>query len=289
MISEKKIQEAACRMQKREITQYAIYRKLSAIAKKKKNRDILQSIAGREKSQYEFWKRLTGRDASPRRIKVSLYFLMARILGPSFTLRLMENEKSFTMQAYRKLKAFDGDSEEFIRKGEAEELDILKLIDEEKMKYTDSMILGLNDGLVELVGGLAGFTFALQEAKLIAAAGLIMGVAGAFSLAGSEYLSTIDKGDKNPVKASVYTGVVYFIIVALLILPFLIHVNPFFNLAVSLLVAVFVIALFNFYVSVAKGVSFRKRFIPMISIGMGVAVFNFVLGLGIRELLGISP
>jgi len=70
---------------------------------------------------------------------------------------------------------------------------LIDLISEERLKYVSSIVLGLNDALVELTGALAGFTFALQKPGLIALAGLITGIAASFSMAASEYLSTKSK------------------------------------------------------------------------------------------------
>ena len=50
-----------------------------------------------------------------------------------------------------------------------------------------SVVLGLNDALVEFVGMLAGLTFALQNTQIIAVAGLITGVAASLSMGSSEY------------------------------------------------------------------------------------------------------
>ena len=38
---------------------------------------------------------------------------------------------------------------------------LLQLLDEEKLRYTGSIVLGLNDVLVEPTGALAGLTLAL--------------------------------------------------------------------------------------------------------------------------------
>ena len=45
------------------------------------------------------------------------------------------------------------------------------MLDEERLQYTGSMVLGLNDALVELTGALAGLTFAFQNLRLVALAG----------------------------------------------------------------------------------------------------------------------
>ena len=51
------------------------------------------------------------------------------------------------------------------------------------------MVLGLNDALVELTGTLAGLTFALANARLVALAGIITGIAATLSMAASNYLA----------------------------------------------------------------------------------------------------
>jgi len=94
------------------------------------------------------------------------------------------------------------------------------MIDEDRLRYTGSMVLGLNDAIVELTGALAGFTLALQHTRIIAMAGVIMGIAASLSMAASEYLETKDENDgKDPIKAASFTGIAYIMVVILLISP----------------------------------------------------------------------
>ncbi len=285
---DKKTKKEIVAIQRKEITHYAIYKRLNAAVEGSDNKKIMNKIAENELEQYRFWKEFSKKDLKPNKLKVMAYVLMAKTLGLNFALKLMEKEASLTKETYLKLQGVNHGVKATIKDGEAREQDILELIDEDKMKYTDSMILGLNDGLVELLGGLAGFTFALQDAKLIAVSGLIMGIAGSLSMGGSEYLSTTDKRDKSPVKASIYTGVTYFTIVVLLIFPFMIFTNPFFSLLITFLIAVLAIAFFNYYITVAKNIAFKERFFPMLSIGVGVAIINFIVGLTVRKIFNIG-
>ena len=86
----------------------------------------------------------------------------------------------------------------------------IDLIDEERLRYVRSMVLGLNDALVELTGALAGFTLAFRNTRLIAMAGFITGIAASLSMATSEYLSTkSEESSRDPLKASAYTGSAY--------------------------------------------------------------------------------
>ena len=68
------------------------------------------------------------------------------------------------------------------------------MLDEERLRYVGSIMLGLCDALVELTGSLAGFTFALQNNRLVALSGLIVGISATFSMASSEFLSAKSEG-----------------------------------------------------------------------------------------------
>jgi VIT1/CCC1 family predicted Fe2+/Mn2+ transporter len=59
-------------------------------------------------------------------------------------------------------------------------------------------------------------------------------------------------------------------------------------LIVTMLTAIFIILVFNFYVSVAKDVSFRKHFLEMAGLSMGVAALSFGIGILVREILGVE-
>jgi VIT1/CCC1 family predicted Fe2+/Mn2+ transporter len=52
--------------------------------------------------------------------------------------------------------------------------------------------------------------------------------------------------------------------------------------------AVLVILFFNYYISVAKDLNFKKRFWEMFIISMGVAALSFGIGYLIRIFIGID-
>ena len=51
-----------------------------------------------------------------------------------------------------------------------------------RLEYMGSVVLGLNDALVEFTGALAGFTLALSDSRLTALTGSITGIAAALSI-----------------------------------------------------------------------------------------------------------
>jgi VIT1/CCC1 family predicted Fe2+/Mn2+ transporter len=179
--------------------------------------------------------------------------------------------------------------EAWLQDEEDHEHQLLGMLEEERLHYAGSVVLGLNDALVELTGALAGLTLALQNTKLIALSGLITGIAASLSMAASEYLSTRSEGtEKHPLRAAVYTGIAYIVTVLLLVLPYLLFANYYLDLALTLSVAVLIIAVFNFYISVAKDEPFGRRFAEMALLSFSVAAISFGIGFVARQLLGVE-
>lgn len=275
--------------QRNEITEHHIYLRLAKVTKDAANREVLNRIATDEMRHYEQLKKATGQDVAPDRFKVWKYVAIARILGLTFGIKLMEAGEADAQESY------GGYENEFEPAGlmasdeNDHEQELIGLIDEERLRYTGSIVLGLNDALVELTGTLAGFTLALQNTKLIALTGLIAGIAAGLSMAVSEYFSTQAEGtEQHPVKAAVYTGVAYFITVLVLIAPYLIFKNYYVCLGITLMLSVLVIASFNYYIAVAKDLDFRKRFMEMTILSLSVAAISFFVGLLLRKFTGIE-
>ena len=194
----------------------------------------------------------------------------------------MENSEKYAQEAYRQTHLED--LQKIARDEEIHESRLIELIDEEGLNYMSSVVLGLNDALVEFTGALAGYTFALQHAKLVALTGAITGIAAALSMAASEYLSTRTENNvhKNALKAAVYTGIAYVITVVVLIS------NVYWGLGVCLFGALVIIAIFNYYYSIVKTESFRHRFTEMAIISIGIAAISFLIGYALRVFTGIE-
>jgi VIT1/CCC1 family predicted Fe2+/Mn2+ transporter len=286
---DKKLKKQLLIAQRNEITEHHIYRKLSQCIKDANNREVLKRIADDELRHNNFWKQHTGTEIEPDRFKVWKYCFMARLLGLTFSIKLMEQGEKGAQENYSSMTDTIAEARQIADDENRHEQELIRLIDEERLKYVSSMILGLNDALVELTGALAGFTLALKNTRLIAMAGLITGIAASFSMAASEYLSTkSEKGDKNPLKSSVYTGTAYVCTVILLIFPFLVFPNVFFCLGFSLFNAVFIILIFTYYISVAQEIPFWKRFSEMALISLGIAALTFGIGYIIRIFFDIE-
>jgi len=289
MILNDKIKKEIINIQKSEISEYFIYKKLSNSIKDANNKKILENISNEELKHYNLWKEYSKEEVKPDKLKIWKYFIISKIFGITFGLKLMEKGEEKAQIKYKEISKYVPIAENIEKDENEHEKQILNLIEEEKLKYVGSMVLGLNDALVEFTGTLAGLTFALQNTSLIAMAGLIAGIAASFSMAASEYLSTkAEEGSREPLKASIYTGIAYIFTVLFLIFPYLIFINPYFSLIFTIFNAVIVIFIFTFYISIAKDISFKKRFLEMISISLGIATLSFLIGFLVRILLGIE-
>ena len=123
---------------------------------------------------------------------------------------------------------------------------------------------------------------------LIGVVGLITGIAASLSMASSEYLAKKAEEFDKPLKASFYTGLSYILAVLMLVFPFFILANPFVALAISLIFAILIIFIFTFFISVVKERDFKKLFLEMAIISMGIAGISFAIGWFIKAFMNIG-
>ncbi|MDD7795705.1 VIT1/CCC1 transporter family protein [Clostridium sp. 'White wine YQ'] len=277
-------------VQKEEITAYHIYNNIAKKIKSDSNKKILENIANDEKKHSAIWMKYTHKDTSPNKLKVFWYTLISQILGFTFAIKLMERSEEISAKYYALLSKEIPEALKILQEEERHEDELIAMLDEEKLKYVGSIVLGLNDALVEITGTLAGLILAIQNTKIIALLGLVTGISATISMASSDYLASRSEGRKDAAKSATYTGMSYIVTVILLVLPFLIFNNSQYILAtiVMVITTLLIIAAFNYYISVAQGAPFKKRFFEMASISIGVSFIAFIIGVAIKHFLGIS-
>jgi len=276
-----------------EKTEMEVYRRLANREKNSENKKIFEKISLQENNHYNILKEKTNEDVNYSIIRVQFHVLTAIFLGLTFSLKLMEKIEQNAAAEYRDLGYDDIAKEE-----DEHEKELLSLLEEDALNYLSSIILGLSDALVELTGALAGLTLAFQELRIVALAGLVTGISASFSMAASEFLATKEENEnRSPIKAALFTGLSYIVTVLLLVTPYLIldsdnqvifglepHLQA---LIITFIIGLFIIALFNFYVSVAQDKSFKGKFIEMGLILLVVTFISFLIGLVLRESFGI--
>ena len=277
-------------MQQNELDESIIYKNIAAFAKGRENRRTLMRLSKEELAHCQVWKSYTGEELKPNRAKVLRYTLIARIFGFTFAVKLMERGEEHAQTEYELLAREVPESIEIRQQEEEHEQALLAMLDEERLQYVGSMVLGLNDALVELTGSLAGFAFALQNNRLIALSGLIVGISATFSMASSEFLAARSEGRTDALKSCSYTGIAYLLTVVALIAPYLLLPAGAFIPALILMlgVVIAIIAGFTYYTSVAQDQPFKRRFAEMALISVSVAVLSFVVGVLAKRFLGVE-
>jgi VIT1/CCC1 family predicted Fe2+/Mn2+ transporter len=249
---------------------------------------VLSEIAAGEKKHYRFWKEYTGKDVTPNKLRFYFYILIAKLAGLTFALKLMEGVEEVKEEKYENLSIVIPNLVGMVKDERRYELGLLSMVDEKRLRYIGSIVLGINDALVELTGALAGFTLALGQSRVVVATGMITGIAASFSMGISEYLSTqAETTERNALRSGIYTGGMYFLVVVLLVFPFLLPLGVVLSLATTLFMAVVIIYIFSFYISVTQGLNFRKRFLQMATLSLGVASLTFLVGFFVQKFLGV--
>ncbi|NCC87610.1 MAG: rubrerythrin family protein [Clostridia bacterium] len=284
------IKKLILKMQKNEVKGYFVYNNIAKRAKNDENKRVLEQIAKDEKSHADLWQQFTGINIKVSPIVIWLYTVISVILGFTFTIKLMERGELKDSKLYKKLENEVPQAKQIAQDEERHEQELFGLLDEERLKYVGSMVLGLSDALVELTGTLAGLTFALGNNKIVALSGLITGISATLSMASSEYLSAKSEGRQDALKSATYTGFAYVVTVAFLILPYLILPanSTLIALIVMLFIALFIIFAFNIYLSVAQDLNFKSHFSEMAIISMSVAGLSFIIGLIVKHFLGVE-
>lgn len=289
---DQQLKKSLLKLQKNELSEYLVYKKLASRLKNDHNRDVLERIANDEFEHFKFLKRYTQEDIKPRRFKIFWYVLISRIFGLSFGLKLMEKGEDLASRIYNDLASQIPDIASLSVEEQRHEKELLDILSEERLEYAGAMVLGLNDALVELTGALAGLTFALQNAQIVAITGFVTGVAASLSMAASGYLSSKEEADQNdaksPLKAALYTGVAYIVTVLLLIAPYFIFANIFVSLSVMLFIGIMIIFGYTFYITTAKNLKFWKRFLEMAVISLSVAFISFMVGIIMKKTFGVD-
>ena len=277
-------------MQQNELTESVIYAEIAKFAKGENNKATLNRLSQEEKAHYEIWKNYTGIEMKPEAFKVFKYKMLARILGFAFAVKLMENGEDHAQEEYARLASEVEESVTIRAQEEEHEAALLQMLDEERLQYVGSMVLGLNDALVELTGSLAGFTFAMQNTSLIALSGLIIGISATFSMASSEFLAARSEGRTDAFKSCTYTGIAYLLTVVALVTPYLLLGNEYYMVALACMlgIVILIIAGFTYYTSVAMDQPFKSRFLEMAGISISVAVLSFIVGVLAKQFLGVD-
>ena len=165
---------------------------------------------------------------------------------------------------------------------------IRKILNQDRLKYTGAMVLGMHDALVSQTGIVTGLAFALADNHIIILTCIIAATAASLSMGASNYLASKTDGNPNAIAAGIYTGIAYLATAALLIVPFALFSNRLYALICTFSISVLIIFLFNYCVSNAKRIPFLKRFLEMLAVCFIVSVVAFGIGQIAKHFLEIG-
>ncbi len=155
-------------------------------------------------------------------------------------------------------------------------------------KYTGALVLGMHDALVEISGIIAGLAFAFTDRKVIIMTAAIAAVAASLSMAAANFQAQRADNNPNALRAAVYTGLMYMITSAILIMPFAAVPNRFWALGLMAVMAVLIIFGFNCSIGIITRRPFIARFLEMLGICLGVSVASFAIGMAAKYFMGIT-
>lgn len=271
-----------------------IYTRLAATEKNAEFKTILERLVKHEKDDFDFWCTKSQRkNYHVSAFTIWLYVAARRVLGLIFTARLLERNEKAAVEGYQDYLASADEAtrkrlEQIIAHEKEHEATLIGQIKESKVEFMGNIVLGINDGLIELTGALVGFAFALNNHYVVAAAGFITGIAATLSMASSAFMQAQYEDGKDARKSALYTGLSYFVVVLLLILPFVFIVNATIALFVAVTLALLIVGLVSLYTSVLFERRFSRQFLQMTFFTLGVAVITFVIATVVRNVLGIT-
>ncbi len=301
-----------------ELFDLLLYRKLHSISDPELQKTLAELIAV-EVQHFAFWQdffqlKLPKLDLG-RRIKFWLIVTVCRIFGAPAVDLALEAIEVYGIRKY--LDAWERYKEESfgsaVRRVLEDEFgheDIVVTRLRERMINPDrirNIFLGVNDGMVEILGAVSGFFASFGQNSLVLIAGLTTAVAGAISMAagayvamGSEYEVRKTQGEKarfmgemkgddhqreSALKSGAIVGISYFIGASFPLTPVVFGAK---TPLPSIITGGSMILLVSITIAFLSGMNVKKRAIMnLVLIALAVGI-TYLIGISVRALLGIQ-
>ncbi len=186
-----------------EVETSVIYEELARKAKDERVATKFRELAAIEREHAKFWEAfLRRRGVEPEfrgpGLKLRLKISLLRVLGFGLTLKLLELGEDEAIRAYSELldhPELSEDERKALMRILEDELVHEEEFEEEESRLKDFLmhvrdaVLGMNDGLVEILSVSAGLAGAYGNPMPVALGGAIVGISGALSMAVGTYVS----------------------------------------------------------------------------------------------------
>jgi len=280
---------------------------------------VLEELVRVETRHVSFWQEFFGlqgltRLDGPRRFKLALLVLLCRLFGPSAVHLVLEAIEVHGVRKYlrvwnrykdtplgaavRGILEDEFEHEDMVVSGQGE-----RRVNPEKVR---NVFLGLNDGLVEILGAVSGFFAAFGRSRAVLAAGFTVAVAGAMSMAAGAYIGAGSEAEvretdeerrrflgetvtpaprESPGTSALVVGLGYFGGALVPVLPVLFGAK---GMLPTMVTAGTTIVLVSAVVAFISGMDVRRRIVLNVLItGIAVAV-TYAIGMAAKALLGIA-
>jgi predicted membrane protein (TIGR00267 family) len=301
-----------------ELFDLALYRQLRTIAGAQM-RSVLDQLIPIETRHAAFWQDFFGLEIRRldlwRALKLRLIMLVCRLFGDRAILLVLEAIEIYGVRKY--LTLWEAHRQEPLGKA-------VHTILEDELRHEDQVVsasgdrrvdpesirnlfLGFNDGLVEILGAVAGFFAAFTDAASILVASSTVAVAGAFSMSAGAYVASssehemtrldqerrafLGEGSEGagpvarPLRAALLVGVSYLLGAIVPVLPVALGAR---SIAVPIVTGALVTVVVSAILAFLSGMRLGRRLTTNVAIlGAAVAV-TYLIGLAAKAIWGIS-
>ena len=279
----------------------------------------LDSLIPTESRHFSFWQQLfdlhVDRLDLPRRLKLGLIVVTCRVLGAPAIHLVLEAIEVYGVRKYvrvwrtyaatplgpavREVLEDEFEHEDAVVTGDAE-----LRINPERVR---NIFLGLNDGLVEILGAVSGFFAAFGSTAAVLTAAFTVAVAGALSMAAGAWVAVSSEaevktteagrrrfldptappeaGGESPLASAIAVGTSYFAGALIPVLPVLAGAQ---TLLASLIAGGSLIALVSMILAFLSGMDVKRRVVTNLLIMAAAVAITFAVGLLTRRLWGVS-
>ncbi len=302
-----------------ELFDLSLYRALHQISPDEDSRNTLEELVRVETQHLAFWQKFFGHKVDrldwARGLKLHVMLLACRVLGTTGIHLALEAIEVHGVRKYLALwQEYQhqplGEALRGILMDEFKHEDVLvtaltqRKINAEKIR---NIFLGLNDGLVEILGAVSGFFGAFGSATMVLIAASTTAVAGALSMGAGAFLALNSEKEvksteaarkvflgeesnsapmeEQPLSSAIVVGSAYLIGAMIPVLPVLFGAS---NALASIVAAGFMVIAVSAILSFLSGMDIKRRvLLNLIIITVAVSI-SYAIGLLAKQIWGIS-
>ncbi len=319
MTATQKAEKLARSLIRGEYMSLVLYESLMTVAGEG-TRDTIQKLIAIERGHLSFWETFFNSRRTPPGIlgifRIRLAVLIARVFGDRAIFLILESTEVHAIRHYFSLwEAYRNTPEE----GAIKKILVEELHDEEIVIMGTrerglnggnirNLFLGLNDGLVEILGAVSGLFAAFQHPSSVLVAAATIAIAGSFSMAAGVFAAESSEneiawihsrkaaflnpdaartpaGEPHPFSSALIVGVSYFVGSLIPILPvFFGSTGIIYSFIASGIAAILVSTIVSFL----TGMDVKKRiFLNTIILTLAVAI-TYTMGIAAKSVFNIS-